>query len=56
VDGAKLYHLLGGSNTVRANNPVHPTKPGCSKLMFDDNRIVASFASLIRCYNFDVEI
>mmetsp|Transcript_7127 Transcript_7127/g.9868 ORF Transcript_7127/g.9868 Transcript_7127/m.9868 type:complete len:518 (+) Transcript_7127:32-1585(+) len=41
--GARLYSLLGGSLQKRANNPEHPTKPGCSQLEFDDSRIVASF-------------
>lgn len=51
--GTRLYSLLGGSLQKRANNPEHPTKPGCSQLEFDDSRIVASFASLIRVYDFE---
>jgi WD40 repeat protein len=51
--GKRLYTLLGGSLQQRSNNPTHPTKPGCSHLEFDDSRIVASFASLVRVYDFE---
>lgn len=37
----------------RTNNPEHPHKKGCSQLDFDDSRIVASFASLLRSYDFE---
>jgi WD40 repeat protein len=52
--GRRLYSLLGGTLQRRANNPAHPTRPGCSGLQFDDGRIVASFQSLLRSYSFDV--
>lgn len=52
--GTRLYTLLGGSLQKRANNPDHPTKQGCTQLEFDDSRIVASFASLLRVYDFEV--
>ena len=53
TNGNRLYTLLGGSLQQRSNNPVHPSKPGCSHLEFDDSRIVASFASLVRVYDFE---
>jgi WD40 repeat protein len=53
--GTRLYSLLGGSLQQRGNNPNHPTKAGCSALKFDEGRIVASFASLLRVYNFTGE-
>jgi len=53
-NGKKIYSLQGGSLQKRANNPEHPTKPGCSHLEIDDSRIVASFNSLIRVYDFEV--
>lgn len=52
--GSKVYTLLGGSLQQRSNNPQHPTKPGCSHLEIDDSRIVASFASLVRVYDFEI--
>lgn len=52
--GTRIYTLLGGSLQRRANNPEHPTKPGCSHLEIDESRIVASFASLVRIYDFEV--
>jgi len=51
--GNRLYTLLGGSLQQRSNNPNHPTKPGCAHLEFDDSRIVAGFASLVRVYDFE---
>lgn len=53
ASGRRLYSLLGGTLQRRANNPAHPTRPGCSGLQFDDGRIVASFQSLLRCYSFE---
>ena len=52
--GNRLYTLLGGSLQQRSNNPNHPTKPGCSHLEIDESRIVASFASLVRIYDFEI--
>jgi len=53
TNGNRLYSLLGGTLQKRANNPEHPTKPGCSQLRFDEGRIVASFNSLLRVYSFE---
>jgi len=52
--GTRLYTLLGGSLQKRANNPDHPTRQGCSFMDYDDSRIIASFASLLRVYDFEV--
>jgi len=52
--GTRVYTLLGGSLQRRANNPEHPVKKGASHLQIDDSRIVASFNSLIRIYDFEV--
>jgi WD40 repeat protein len=52
--GTRIYTLLGGSLQKRANNPEHPLKQGASHLEIDDSRIVASFNSLIRVYDFEV--
>lgn len=49
-----LYSLLGGSLQARSNNPVHPTTPGISCLSYDESRIVASTASLLKIYDFEV--
>jgi len=51
--GNRLYTLLGGSLQQRSNNPPHPGKQGCTYLEFDDSRIVASFSSLVRVYDFE---
>eukprot|EP01116_Phalansterium_solitarium_P006607 TRINITY_DN18930_c0_g1_i1.p1 TRINITY_DN18930_c0_g1~~TRINITY_DN18930_c0_g1_i1.p1 ORF type:complete len:504 (+),score=22.01 TRINITY_DN18930_c0_g1_i1:175-1686(+) len=52
--GRQMYALLGGSLQQRANNPAHPSKPGCSHVEIDDSRIIGSFASLLRIYDFEV--
>jgi len=52
--GQRIYTLLGGSLQRRANNPEHPILKGCSHLEIDDSRIVASFNSLTRIYDFEV--
>lgn len=48
-----MYALLGGSLQARSNNPPHPTRIGCSKIAFDDTKVIASFNSLLRVYNFE---
>jgi WD40 repeat protein len=50
--GERLYSLLGGSLQQRGNNPPHPTKVGCSQLMFDNSRVIGAFNSLLRVYSF----
>jgi len=50
--GKCMYALLGGSLQQRANNPPHPTKPGCSQVMYDYSKIVGSFNSMLRVYSF----
>jgi len=51
-NGKRIYTLLGGSLQIRGKNTPHPTKPGCSYLRYDESKIVASFNSLFRVYNF----
>lgn len=53
--GSPVYTLLGGSLQIRGSALPHPTKPGCSSLFYDDNRIVASFANVLKSFNFSVE-
>lgn len=50
--GHMLYTLLGGSLQIRGSAAPHPTRPGCSALVYDDNRIVASFANVLKSFNF----
>jgi len=48
--GSELYTLLGGSLQQRSIN--HPEKQGCTQMMFDSCRIVASYNTLLRVYSF----
>lgn len=50
--GKILYTLLGGSLQIRGSARPHPSKPGCSALVYDENRIVASFANVLKSFNF----
>lgn len=50
---APMYALLGGSLQARANNPPHPTRAGCSGVIFDDTKVIAVFNALMRVYNFE---
>jgi hypothetical protein len=50
--GNMLYTLLGGSLQLRGAAKAHPTKPGCSNLVYDENRIVGSFANILKSFNF----
>lgn len=52
--GKALYSLLGGSLQRRANNPEHPLKPGASHVEIDESRVIGSFNSLLRVYDFEV--
>jgi len=54
-NGTRLYSLLGGSLQQRGNNPPHPTKVGCSQLMFDSTRVIGAYNSLLRIYSFGYE-
>lgn len=50
--GKMLYTLLGGSLQLRGGAVAHPTRPGCSNLVYDENRIVGSFANILKSFNF----
>lgn len=50
--GHGLYTLLGGSLQLRGAARAHPTRPGCSSLVYDENRIVGSFANILKSFNF----
>ena len=51
-EGRMLYTLLGGSLQIRGAAKPHPTRPGCSALVYDENRIVGSFANILKSFNF----
>lgn len=51
-EGRSLYTLLGGSLQLRGAAKAHPTKPGCSQLVYDENRIVGAFANVLKSFNF----
>ena len=51
-NGKMLYTLLGGSLQLRGAAKAHPTRPGCSNLVYDENRIVGSFANVLKSFNF----
>ena len=53
--GSPVYTLLGGSLQIRGSALPHPTKPGCSSLYYDENRIIASFANVLKSFNFGIE-
>jgi hypothetical protein len=48
-----MYALLGGSLQARSNNPAHPSRPGCSGVIYDDTKVIAVFNALMRVYNFE---
>jgi WD40 repeat protein len=50
--GNMLYTLLGGSLQIRGTAKPHPSRGGCSALVYDENRIVGSFANVLKSFNF----
>lgn len=50
--GHMLYTLLGGSLQIRGSALPHPDKPGCSAIAYDENRIIGSFANVLKSFNF----
>jgi uncharacterized membrane protein YciS (DUF1049 family) len=56
--GQKKYLLLLGSTnpkTVPKSFVFHPSNQGCSEVVIDNDRIIASIGNLIRVYHFDFE-
>jgi hypothetical protein len=54
--GIRKYLLLLGSmnpKTVPKSFVFHPSKQGCSEVVIDSDRIIASIGNLIRVYHFD---
>lgn len=55
-NGARMASLLGGSLQARSSNPENPTRPGVSFIRFDESRVVAACASVVRLYSFAPEL